>query len=56
MVEVEQGQELVAVWMTDADRRKAAACVAAQVIFAPSEADEREIARLWTVLHPDGEV
>jgi len=54
--QVEQGQELVAVWLTDAEWRKVAACVAAHVIFAPSDAEEREIAALWTRLHPEGTV
>ena len=52
--QVEQGQELVAVWLTDAEWRKVAACVAAQVIFAEGDEAEREIANLWTRIHPEG--
>ena len=53
--QVEQGQELVAVWMTDAEWRKVAACVAAHTIFA-DEDGEKELARLWTRIHPEGQV
>lgn len=56
MVEVEQGQRVSARFATDEDWRFVAACVAAQVVGCGGADEERRLGRLWSMLHPEGEV
>lgn len=52
MVEVEQ-DAATARYLLDSEWRFVAACVAAQVVAVENEDDERRVARIWTVLHPE---
>lgn len=59
MVEVEQGQEPVAVYATEQEWRVVAACIAACASqaqqFVEAE-DSRALTGLWLRIHPEGEV
>ena len=43
------------VLLTPPERRIVAACIAAQMAAAPDQ-EARELARLWTLVHPEGAV
>lgn len=52
-------QQVEPVWLTrsavEDDWRLVAACIAAQMASAPDE-EARRLARLWTRVHPEGDV